>query len=78
MYVINLLFFRTAIVLGTSIPLVLFLVWNAVILGTITTVEMSSDKIMDPLQQLQSTNEVVGVGLSQESFLTFFEVTVSM
>ncbi|XP_034213825.1 tyrosine-specific transport protein isoform X3 [Prunus dulcis] len=51
---------RTAIVLGTSIPLVLFLVWNAVILGTITTVEMSSDKIMDPLQQLQSTNEVVG------------------
>ncbi|XP_034213826.1 tyrosine-specific transport protein isoform X4 [Prunus dulcis] len=53
-------FGRTAIVLGTSIPLVLFLVWNAVILGTITTVEMSSDKIMDPLQQLQSTNEVVG------------------
>ncbi|PQQ16239.1 uncharacterized protein Pyn_00815 [Prunus yedoensis var. nudiflora] len=51
---------RTAIVLGTSIPLVLFLVWNAVILGTITTVEMSSDKIMDPLQQLLSTNEVVG------------------
>ncbi|XP_021812771.1 uncharacterized protein LOC110755797 isoform X2 [Prunus avium] len=53
-------FGRTAIVLGTSIPLVLFLVWNAVILGTITTVEMSSDKIMDPLQQLLSTNEVVG------------------
>ncbi|BFG30207.1 hypothetical protein CerSpe_164810 [Prunus speciosa] len=51
---------RTAIVLGTSIPLVLFLVWNAVILGTITIVEMSSDKIMDPLQQLLSTNEVVG------------------
>lgn len=51
---------RTAIVLGTSIPLVLFLVWNAVILGTITNVDMSSDKIMDPLQQLQATNEVVG------------------
>ncbi|CAN6560312.1 unnamed protein product [Malus baccata var. baccata] len=51
---------RTAIVIGTSIPLVLFLVWNAVILGTITNVDMSSDKIMDPLQQLQATNEVVG------------------
>ncbi|XP_050139682.1 uncharacterized protein LOC126615817 isoform X1 [Malus sylvestris] len=51
---------RTAIVTGTSIPLVLFLVWNAVILGTITNVDMSSDKIMDPLQQLQATNEVVG------------------
>ncbi|XP_040362906.1 tyrosine-specific transport protein isoform X3 [Rosa chinensis] len=51
---------RTSIVLGTSIPLILFLVWNAVILGTITDVEMGSGKIMDPLQLLQSTNAAVG------------------
>ncbi|KAL4611162.1 hypothetical protein ACB092_08G103500 [Castanea dentata] len=51
---------RTAIVLGTAIPLVLFLVWNAVILGSITNNAMGSGNIMDPLQQLQSTNGVVG------------------
>lgn len=51
---------RTAIVLGTAIPLVLFLVWNAVILGTITDLGMSSDKMIDPLEQLRSSNGVVG------------------
>ncbi|XP_057955755.1 uncharacterized protein LOC131149373 isoform X2 [Malania oleifera] len=51
---------RTAIVLGTAIPLVLFLVWNAVILGTISNLAVGMDKIADPLQQLQSTNGVVG------------------
>ncbi|KAF5447629.1 hypothetical protein F2P56_033168 [Juglans regia] len=51
---------RTAIVLGTAIPLVLFLVWNAVVLGSIPNLEMGSGKIMDPLQQLQSTTGVVG------------------
>ncbi|KAJ7964920.1 tyrosine-specific transport protein [Quillaja saponaria] len=47
---------RTAIVLGTGIPLVLFLVWNAVILGTISSLDMVSD----PLQQLLSANGKVG------------------
>ncbi|KAL0419457.1 UNVERIFIED_CONTAM: Tyrosine-specific transport protein [Sesamum radiatum] len=51
---------RTAIVLGTAIPLALFLVWNAVILGTITTPELGSNTLVDPLQQLRSTNGVVG------------------
>ncbi|KAE9462087.1 hypothetical protein C3L33_05996, partial [Rhododendron williamsianum] len=51
---------RSAIVLGTAIPLALFLVWDAVILGSITSFERGSDKIADPLQQLQSINEVVG------------------
>ncbi|KAL0459077.1 UNVERIFIED_CONTAM: Tyrosine-specific transport protein [Sesamum latifolium] len=46
---------RTAIILGTAIPLALFLVWNAVILGTITTPELGSDTLVDPLQQLRST-----------------------
>ncbi|CAL5412162.1 unnamed protein product [Camellia sinensis] len=50
----------TAIVLATAIPLALFVVWNAVILGTITSFEIGSDKIIDPLQQLQSANRVVG------------------
>ncbi|KAF7119633.1 hypothetical protein RHSIM_Rhsim13G0203000 [Rhododendron simsii] len=51
---------RSAIVLGTAIPLALFLVWNAVILGSITSFERGSDKIADPLQQLLSINGVVG------------------
>lgn len=51
---------RTSIVLGTAIPLGLFLVWNAVILGTITNSETGINKIVDPLQQLLATNGVVG------------------
>lgn len=54
---------RTSIVLGTAIPLALFLIWNAVILGTITDLDMGSDKIIDPLQQLRSSNGTVGVSL---------------
>ncbi|KVH87570.1 Tryptophan/tyrosine permease [Cynara cardunculus var. scolymus] len=51
---------RTAIVLGTAIPLGLFIIWNAVILGTITAPEAGMDKITDPLQELLATNGVVG------------------
>ncbi|KAL6966678.1 hypothetical protein U1Q18_032464 [Sarracenia purpurea var. burkii] len=51
---------RTAIILGTAIPLALFLVWNAVILGSITSVQAGLDMIPDPLQQLRSTNGAVG------------------
>ncbi|XP_043721448.1 tyrosine-specific transport protein-like isoform X4 [Telopea speciosissima] len=51
---------RTAIVLGTAVPLVLFLVWDAVTLGTIPTLETGSDKILDPLEQLRSSSGVVG------------------
>ncbi|KAI4305874.1 hypothetical protein L6164_029209 [Bauhinia variegata] len=47
---------RSAIVFGTGIPLVLFLVWNGVILGTVSDTGMS----LDPLQQLRSTNGIVG------------------
>ncbi|XP_062082472.1 uncharacterized protein LOC133788863 isoform X2 [Humulus lupulus] len=56
----NLSKIRTAIILGTTIPLVLFLVWNAVILGTITNLDIGADKMIDPLQQLQSSNGAVG------------------
>ncbi|XP_051134287.1 uncharacterized protein LOC127253650 isoform X2 [Andrographis paniculata] len=51
---------RTAIVLGTAIPLALFLVWNAVILGFITTPDMGSGPFVDPLQQLREASGVVG------------------
>lgn len=54
---------RSAIVWGTAIPLGLFVVWNAVILGTITTADMDPAKLVDPLQQLRDSNEVVGVSL---------------
>ncbi|CAL1403451.1 unnamed protein product [Linum trigynum] len=50
---------RTAIVLGTAIPLGLFLVWNAVILGSLVSQE-TSNMVTDPLQQLRSTNGGVG------------------
>ncbi|KAK8492993.1 hypothetical protein V6N12_037522 [Hibiscus sabdariffa] len=51
---------RTAIVLGTAIPLGLFLVWNGVILGSISNLDMSSDQMIDPLQRLRSSNGIVG------------------
>uniref|UniRef100_A0A3Q7J0Y1 Tyrosine-specific transport protein n=1 Tax=Solanum lycopersicum TaxID=4081 RepID=A0A3Q7J0Y1_SOLLC len=51
---------RSAIVFGTAIPLALFLVWDGVILGTITTLGTEADKIADPQQLLRSTNGIVG------------------
>ncbi|KNA13745.1 hypothetical protein SOVF_114040 [Spinacia oleracea] len=51
---------RTAIVMGTAIPLVLFLVWNGVILGSFTNVDSNVGNILDPLQQLRASNGVVG------------------
>lgn len=68
------IFCRTAIVFGTAIPLVLFLIWNAVILGTITNLETGMDKITDPLQQLQTSNETIGVGYG-EHFIHFYAST---
>ncbi|KAF9599357.1 hypothetical protein IFM89_036814 [Coptis chinensis] len=59
---------RTAIILGTAIPLVLFLVWDAVILGTIPGLATNIDKIVDPIQQLRSTNGVVGPVVEAFSF----------
>ncbi|KAJ0238622.1 hypothetical protein HA466_0238020 [Hirschfeldia incana] len=51
---------RTAIVLGTAIPLGLFLVWNAVILGSFPDTGVAAEKMIDPLQQLRSTSVTVG------------------
>ncbi|KAL1189217.1 hypothetical protein V5N11_032630 [Cardamine amara subsp. amara] len=52
---------RTAIVLGTAIPLGLFLVWNGVILGSFPAdTGVAAEKMIDPLQQLSSSNVIVG------------------
>ncbi|CAH8313634.1 unnamed protein product [Eruca vesicaria subsp. sativa] len=51
---------RTAIVLGTAIPLGLFLVWNAVILGSFPDTGVAAEKMIDPLQQLRATSVTVG------------------
>ncbi|KAA3455383.1 tyrosine-specific transport protein-like [Gossypium australe] len=52
---------RTAIVVGTAIPLGLFLVWDAVILGSIASLGRGFDQMVDPLQQLRASNSgVVG------------------
>ncbi|XP_010536150.1 PREDICTED: uncharacterized protein LOC104811210 [Tarenaya hassleriana] len=50
---------RTAIILGTAIPLGLFLVWNGVILGSIMDSAVG-EKMIDPLEQLRSSNGLVG------------------
>ncbi|CAN0905099.1 Tyrosine-specific transport system [Linum grandiflorum] len=55
----NLTKVRTAIILGTAIPLGLFLVWDAVILGSIAGFD-SANAVIDPMQQLRSTNGSVG------------------
>ena len=59
---------RKAIVLGTAIPLALFLIWDAVILGTIPGFA-ESGTITDPLQQLRSSNGTVGPIVEAFSFL---------
>ncbi|CAD5332161.1 unnamed protein product [Arabidopsis thaliana] len=52
---------RTAIVLGTAIPLGLFLVWDAVILGSFPVdTGVAVEKMVDPLQQLRSSSVTVG------------------
>lgn len=55
---------RTSIIFGTSVPLILFLIWDAVILGSIPYFETNSDKIADPLEQLRSNSGAVGVSSS--------------
>ncbi|CAK9261617.1 unnamed protein product [Sphagnum jensenii] len=54
---------RTAVVLGTGVPLVMFLVWNAVILGTNSSLIDSNGAIQaisDPLMRLRSASGIVG------------------
>lgn len=64
--VLNILFgfCRTAIIAGTAIPLGLFLVWDGVILGTLPDLAGSST-VSDPLEQLRSSNGIVGVSIFQ-------------
>nr|XP_029120473.1 uncharacterized protein LOC105045318 isoform X4 [Elaeis guineensis] len=60
---------RTAIVLGTAVPLVLFLIWDAVILGTIPNLSASSSYVSDPLELLRSNNGIIGPIVEAFSFL---------
>jgi amino acid permease len=61
---------RTAIVLGTAIPLGLFLVWDAVILGSFPVdTGVAVEKMVDPLQQLRSSSVTVGVSLVVLAYL---------
>ncbi|MQL96317.1 hypothetical protein Taro_028991 [Colocasia esculenta] len=59
----------TSIILGTAIPLILFLIWDAVILGNISNVEMNGVKIADPLEYLRSNSSIVGPIVDVFSFL---------
>ncbi|GJN10779.1 hypothetical protein PR202_ga28901 [Eleusine coracana subsp. coracana] len=59
---------RTAIVAGTAIPLALFLIWDAVILGTLPGL-VGSGTTSDPLELLRSSNGIVGPIVELFSFL---------
>uniref|UniRef100_A0A0E0EFM4 Uncharacterized protein n=1 Tax=Oryza meridionalis TaxID=40149 RepID=A0A0E0EFM4_9ORYZ len=59
---------RKAIVVGTAIPLALFLIWDAVILGTLPGLA-GDGTIIDPLEQLRSSNGTVGPIVEAFSFL---------
>ncbi|CAL5061169.1 unnamed protein product [Urochloa decumbens] len=59
---------RTAIIAGTAIPLVLFLVWDGVILGTLPGIAGNSN-VSDPLELLRSNNGMVGPIVEAFSFL---------
>ncbi|KAJ3683784.1 hypothetical protein LUZ60_014011 [Juncus effusus] len=60
---------RKAVVFGSAIPLILFLIWDAVILGTIGGLDANNTGITDPLQQLRSSNGIVGPIVEVFSFL---------
>ncbi|CAL9777375.1 unnamed protein product [Musa acuminata subsp. burmannicoides] len=59
------------VVLGTAIPLVLFLIWNAGILGTIPNLD-TTGALTDPLQQLHYEN-----GIPIVEVLSFFAIATS-
>uniref|UniRef100_A0A1D1XRZ4 Tyrosine-specific transport protein n=1 Tax=Anthurium amnicola TaxID=1678845 RepID=A0A1D1XRZ4_9ARAE len=65
----NLSKIRTSIILGTAVPLILFIIWDAVILGTISNVEMNGNKIADPLEYLRSNSGIAGPIVEVFSFL---------
>lgn len=67
---------RTAIVAGTAIPLVMFLLWNAVILGTMpqdaalegaagAAAGLDGVPLVDPIARLQELGGTVGVSSSK-------------
>lgn len=58
---------RKAIVVGTAIPLALFLIWDAVILGTLPGLA-GDGTIIDPIEHLRSSNGTVGVSASSCSY----------
>ncbi|KAI0498112.1 hypothetical protein KFK09_021353 [Dendrobium nobile] len=60
---------RSAIVFGTAVPLALFIIWDAVILGVLPNFEMNTANIIDPLEQLRSNNGMVGPIVEVFSFL---------
>ena len=51
--------YRSAVIWGTSIPLVMFIVWDAVILGSLPGLTQGED----PLTQLRTANGVIGVSI---------------
>lgn len=57
---------RTAIVTGTGVPLLMFLAWDAAILGSL---KPGADAGADPLQTLIGTDPIVGSLVQIFSFL---------
>eukprot|EP00271_Cylindrocystis_brebissonii_P022855 TRINITY_DN8972_c0_g1_i1.p1 TRINITY_DN8972_c0_g1~~TRINITY_DN8972_c0_g1_i1.p1 ORF type:complete len:250 (+),score=43.42 TRINITY_DN8972_c0_g1_i1:22-750(+) len=62
---------RTAVLLGTALPLVMFLAWDAAILGTPSPLQSPDNVVtefIDPLLQLRSKSGVVAVTVEAFSF----------
>lgn len=56
---------RSAVIWGTSIPLIMFLIWDAVILGSLSGIT----QVEDPLFELRSANGIIGPSIEVFSLL---------
>ena len=61
---------RQSIVVGSTIPLLMFLLWNAVILGSISSLAVSSE-IFDPLTALRNNSDLPGLSVVVSVFSEF-------
>ena len=69
---------RQAILLGSLIPLVMFLLWNAVILGSVEPLSNADADVgtaIDPIEMLRSGIDSAGLGVAVSVFSEFAIVT---
>lgn len=65
----------TAMIMGTSIPLLMFLAWNAIILGNVASIPGALDNGVSPISFLM--NEGIGGGILSDLVGVFSELAVT-